>query len=255
MFGTAISPASAPTRELLHAAQPAGSPGGFTANNVSTALSNGSTLVAATYRTRHVAPRWAVSGLRAAYSNFRLTTAGEVDGTNDVTVGVNLAAAADTFSSASPALRPEAALPTATTAAGAYDWNAVFGEKWRGDGPGWAPAGAVAYTPALMKRLTAVARDNNARIVPASDEDAFGAADVWALPLSEGLGPRGNCKHYVLEKRRALIGEGVPAAALSIAVVRTPQGVVHAALLVSTDHGEYVLDNLSPWVVPWTQAG
>ena len=92
MIGTAIPTAAsyAVGRELLHAAQPAGSPGGFTVNNVSTGLSNGATLTAATYRTRHVAPNWAVGGLRAAYSNFRLTTAGEVDGANDVTVGVNV---------------------------------------------------------------------------------------------------------------------------------------------------------------------
>ena len=169
--------------------------------------------------------------------------------------GAELAAVSDPFPAASgPSLRPEAAT-RATSVAGGYDWSAPFGESWRGEGPGWAPKAVLSYSPELMSRLTAVDRDINARIIPASDEEAFGASDVWALPLSEGLGSRGNCKHYVMEKRRALIDAGVPASALSIAVVRTSQGVTHAVLLVSTDQGEFVLDNLSPWVVPWRRAG
>lgn len=169
--------------------------------------------------------------------------------------GSGPAAVSDPFPEPSlPALRPEAAT-RATFADGAFDWSPTFGEGWRGDGPGWAPKPILTYTPDLLSRLTAIDRDINARIIPATDEDAFGASDVWALPLSEGRGSRGNCKHYVLEKRRALIKQGVPAAALSIAVVRTPQGVTHAVLLVSTDRDEFVLDNLSPWVVPWRKAG
>ena len=43
--------------------------------------------------------------------------------------------------------------------------------------------------------------------------------------------------------------------ALTIAIVRTRQGEGHAVLLVATDQGEYVLDNLSPWAMPWRQVG
>ena len=169
--------------------------------------------------------------------------------------GAELAAISDPFPAPSgPSLRPEAAT-RATSVGDGYDWSATFGESWRGEGPGWAPKAVLSYSPELMSRLTAIDRDINTRMTPASDEEAFGASDVWALPLSEGLGSRGNCKHYVMEKRRALIDVGLPASALSIAVVRTSQGVTHAVLLVSTDRGEFVLDNLSPWVVPWRQAG
>ena len=55
----------------------------------------------------------------------------------------------------------------------------------------------------------------------------------------------------MLEKRRALIARGVPAAALSIAVVTTNQGEGHAVLLVDTNQGEVVLDSLSPSIVSW----
>jgi predicted transglutaminase-like cysteine proteinase len=61
----------------------------------------------------------------------------------------------------------------------------------------------------------------------------------------------GDCKDYVLEKRRALVADGVPAADLSIAIVMTPWGETHAVLLVRTDRGELVLDSLSQWIQPW----
>ena len=45
-----------------------------------------------------------------------------------------------------------------------------------------------------------------------------------------------------------------PPSTLSIAVVTTSWNATHAVLLVAGDKGEYVLDNLSPWVVPWNEA-
>ena len=35
-------------------------------------------------------------------------------------------------------------------------------------------------------------------------------------------------------------------------MVRTRGGVIHAVLLVRTTEGDYVLDNLSPYIVRWT---
>jgi predicted transglutaminase-like cysteine proteinase len=133
------------------------------------------------------------------------------------------------------------------------------------DRPGAAPSSAFAAAFAaeapphmdepLMHVLDSVNRDINSRITPGEDAEVFGRADYWALPLSRGLGKRGNCKHYALEKRKALTERGVPASALSLAIVRTRWGEVHAVLLVATDRGEFVLDNLSPWVAPWKDTG
>ena len=110
-----------------------------------------------------------------------------------------------------------------------------------------------------MHVLDSVNQSVNSRIKPGDDAEVFGQADYWALPLSRNLGakggPRGNCKHYALEKRKALAERGVPTSALSLAIVRTRQGETHAVLLVTTDRGEFVLDNLSPWVAPWRQTG
>ena len=55
----------------------------------------------------------------------------------------------------------------------------------------------------------------------------------------------------MLAKRAALIAEGVPAEALSIAIVETRWGESHAVLLLASDRGEFILDSLSPWVTRW----
>ena len=84
-----------------------------------------------------------------------------------------------------------------------------------------------------------------------NDEAQYGQADYWTLPLDRGGSAAGDCKDYVLEKRRALIAAGLPSRDLAIAIARTPWGETHAVLLVTTDRDEYVLDSLSSWVLPW----
>lgn len=66
-------------------------------------------------------------------------------------------------------------------------------------------------------------------------------------------GRRLDCVGYVRAKRETLTRLGYPAGALSPAVVKTRGGVIHAVLLVRTTEGDYVLDNLSPYVVRWTE--
>jgi len=58
----------------------------------------------------------------------------------------------------------------------------------------------------------------------------------------------------VLAKRVALTAVGVPAERLSIALVETRWGESHAVLLLAADDGDYVLDNLEPRILHWTQA-
>jgi len=113
-----------------------------------------------------------------------------------------------------------------------------------------SPSRAVADVS--VETLEAVSRRFNRAIRRASDADAYGREDVWVLP--DGRRPAGDCEDYVLAKRRALIEDGVDPAALSIAIVRTRRGETHAVLLVATPDGERVLDNLSPWVLPWREA-
>jgi predicted transglutaminase-like cysteine proteinase len=106
----------------------------------------------------------------------------------------------------------------------------------------------------FSKLLAKVNSRINRAVRRGSDFGIYGSDDVWAMPLETKLGS-GDCEDYVLEKRRALLKAGVPASALSIAIVDTPQGETHAVLLVATTRGEYVLDNLSPWVTRWNDTG
>ena len=105
----------------------------------------------------------------------------------------------------------------------------------------------------LLARLTAVSRRINRAIRYVLEQRVSGDADTWRLPLSPGERAVGDCKDYVLDKRRALIEDGVAPSNLSIAIVRTPWGETHAVLLVITDRGELVLDSLSDGVRPWRE--
>lgn len=111
---------------------------------------------------------------------------------------------------------------------------------------------AIAAADVDLRQLENINRRVNRAIRRSADEDTFGAADVWAVP--SGPRARGDCEDYALAKRRALVEAGIDPAQLSLAVVRTHRGEVHAVLLVATGAGEYVLDNLSPWVVRWDEA-
>jgi predicted transglutaminase-like cysteine proteinase len=155
--------------------------------------------------------------------------------------------------------------PAVQPASPPFDWNAVF-TKARAAETAAVPAVAretVAPPPASQPEVVAltkrswrlIAQTNeavNRAIVERNDQEIYGVSEYWALPLETGL-KAGDCEDYALEKRRALIAAGVPAHALSIAVVVTPQAQEHAVLLVATDRGEYVLDNLTPWLLPWTK--
>ncbi len=142
-----------------------------------------------------------------------------------------------------------------------FDWSGVFSQTPPiASAPPAAPAPSAssasaaspAMTPQLWTRINRVNTRVNRAIVRRTDADTYGRSEVWATPLASGAG-FGDCEDYVLEKRRTLLAEGLPATALSIAVVITPHNERHAVLLVGTDAGEYVLDNLTPWVLPWNK--
>lgn len=112
-----------------------------------------------------------------------------------------------------------------------YDWSAVFEA-----GAPVADAGAsyVALTPRLWRTV----KDLNAAVNGRMRDD---------------LGNRMDCVGYVKRKRSALIAAGVSAQALSAAIVVTPGGLSHTILLLSTETGDLVLDNLQQDVMNWNQ--
>jgi predicted transglutaminase-like cysteine proteinase len=115
------------------------------------------------------------------------------------------------------------------------------------------PVQPMVVTPRAMTLLNTVNRRVNDSIRYASASALYGNDDYWTLPLEAGGLRAGDCKDYVLEKRKALVEQGVPAGDMSIAVVMLRTGGAHAVLLLATDHGELVLDSLSSWIMPWNR--
>lgn len=105
----------------------------------------------------------------------------------------------------------------------------------------------VRLTPQLWNELVAVNASVNLEVTPATDEEIYGRAEVWAYPADKG-----DCEDVVLLKRRDLIQKGWPVGALLVTVVRQKNGDGHAVLTVTTDRGDLVLDNLQPRVLVWT---
>jgi predicted transglutaminase-like cysteine proteinase len=122
----------------------------------------------------------------------------------------------------------------------------------------WARPAAVKTAPVIAlsdsdwKAISDINRQVNRHIRSGSDARVYGVGDYWAVP--NGDRARGDCEDYVLAKRRALVRAGYPVGALSIAVVETRWGETHAVLLVATDRGDYVLDNLTGRISRWDEA-
>lgn len=123
------------------------------------------------------------------------------------------------------------------------------------DGPGKSSAAsrfAIPWTPTTRKLVDKINHRVNKALIERSDAETYGQEDYWTEATLSGAGRYADCEDYVLTKKKALIAAGVPARALSMAIVRTSGGAMHAVLVVATDHGDFVLDNLDPFVRPWT---
>lgn len=107
----------------------------------------------------------------------------------------------------------------------------------------------AAPAPLTTTRWIAITEINasvNAAVMPRTDAEMHGLAELWSYPELEG-----DCEDYVLLKRRQLIEHGFDPANLLITVVRKPDGEGHAVLTVRTERGDYVLDNLTDRVRHW----
>ena len=114
------------------------------------------------------------------------------------------------------------------------------------------PAVDLKLTSEAWKKLDRINRQVNASIQPISNLDHWGTiVDHWDYPVDG----KGDCKIYALYKRKLLLEAGVPRQALLMTIVRDLEDQGHAILTVKTDHGEFVLDNLSDEVRPWTATG
>jgi len=109
----------------------------------------------------------------------------------------------------------------------------------------------VKLSSTVWSEIYGVNRTVNHLIKPMSDRKHYGLAEFWTLPR-DGFG---DCEDYALAKQAVLFSLGLPRSALRIAVVKTLEGEGHAVLTISTDRGDYVLDNMTDAVRGWEDAG
>lgn len=125
-----------------------------------------------------------------------------------------------------------------------------------GDNPGECaaprtkPTPGVALTDARWNQLIDVNLGFNRSIEPVTDADQFDVLERWTYATTG----KGDCEDYVLEKRRELMRRGWPLSALLITVVIDREGGGHAVLTVATDRGEFVLDNQTDKILPWSRS-
>src|SRR5690348_8742216 len=99
------------------------------------------------------------------------------------------------------------------------------------------------------KDLVRINKHVNDSIKPMTDMDHWGVVEKWSYP-DDGYG---DCEDYVLLKRRMLIQSGWPREALLVTVARNEKDKGHAVLTVTTDKGDYILDNQNKNILLWSE--
>lgn len=89
----------------------------------------------------------------------------------------------------------------------------------------------------------------NHTVKPETDMDHYGKIQWWRYP-DDGAGA---CHSFALLKRRMLMQAGWPRQALLMTIVHEDNGDGHAVLTVTTDRGDFILDNLTDEILPWSK--
>ncbi|WP_319410672.1 transglutaminase-like cysteine peptidase [uncultured Cohaesibacter sp.] len=104
--------------------------------------------------------------------------------------------------------------------------------------------GAVTLSQQSWDQLLEVNASVNRSIQAKPD----GQIDEWSAYV-----PEGDCEDYALTKQQELLRKGWPSDALLLTTAFLEDGTYHAVLLVRTDRGEFILDNLKPTILPWQE--
>ena len=173
-----------------------------------------------------------------------------------VFLGAVVAVAAVLYASSTTPGVAASVLPKATFAhtGGAtsvpYGW-VDFCRRYSGECDGAEEARSIVLSQKSLKTIVSINKWVNANIEPVSDMSHWGVADHWDYP-NDG---KGDCEDYLLLKRKMLMEEGFPRAALLVTVVKDKKGEGHAVLTVKTDRGEFILDNMTDKIVSWDKTG
>jgi predicted transglutaminase-like cysteine proteinase len=142
----------------------------------------------------------------------------------------------------------DASVDVQTLFVGAAESSFVATKRERSLSASEAPR-KIEMTSDNFETLARVNSRVNREIKPVSDQKHFGRVNNWVYP-TDG---KGDCKAYALVKQRKLIAAGFPREALLITIVWTKENQGHAVLMARTNKGDYILDNLSPKVLLWTE--
>lgn len=107
--------------------------------------------------------------------------------------------------------------------------------------------GSIRLTEERWEELEEINRTVNLAIEPARNELGL-AGEAWTINPD-----RGDCNDYAVSKRHELLRRGWPARVLLLSEVVVSSGEHHLVLLVRTRDGDFVLDNLTPQVTPWSR--
>ena len=101
-----------------------------------------------------------------------------------------------------------------------------------------------------MRELRRINSKVNARIRAGHDYELYGISDFWTSGRKIG-----DCEDYMIAKKQALIAAGWSADQVLYAVVIGSETPYHAVLIVRTDKGDLVLDNLRGQILDWRASG
>ncbi|TFV78070.1 hypothetical protein E4K64_09660 [Bradyrhizobium frederickii] len=107
--------------------------------------------------------------------------------------------------------------------------------------------GPVRLTDERWADLLEVNRVVNLAIVPVPNDLGL-AGEAWSINPD-----RGDCNDYAVSKRHELLRRGWPARTLLLSEVIVSSGEHHLVLLVRTQSGDLVLDNLAPEIKLWSR--
>ncbi|HDR28867.1 transglutaminase-like cysteine peptidase [Rhodovulum sp.] len=117
-----------------------------------------------------------------------------------------------------------------------YDWACARGSSAR------LTADQIRMADKLNRRI-------NASVRPVTDLAQYGREEHWARPTARG----GDCEDIALLKKAELIRMDIAPDRLLLAEVLDGQRNNHAVLILRKDDGDYVLDNLTNRMLPWSQ--
>ena len=107
--------------------------------------------------------------------------------------------------------------------------------------------GVVRLDGRLAAQLATVNADVNRSIRPVANWIRYGPDDPWSVEPKAG-----DCKDFALTKKARLLKLGWPSNSLLMALAYTADGGLHAVLIVRTDRGDFVLDNLRNDIRRWS---